>query len=163
MCPYRKCLRFEFNEMFRRIQQSFALIVGVMSSSCSETEVVAPSPLACYTVTLGAWSSALPEELPPPPSAVQLTDSLGTQVLENGRRVVRSMPRGTVKSYPFQYWVPREEGDVLIVFSNGFTGMTMDLSPAGVNLSGTARAFFDFGSYDLTAPVQLQRGSCTDP
>jgi hypothetical protein len=109
---------------------------------------------------VGEWNAALPEPLPPPPNSVQLTDSLGTQVLENGRRVVRSMPAGSVKAYPFQYWVPREQGDVLIVFSNGFTGMTLDLAPAGEDYTGTARAFFDFGSFDLTAPVQMQRASC---
>ncbi|MGQ0641084.1 MAG: hypothetical protein ACT4P6_09995 [Gemmatimonadaceae bacterium] len=130
--------------MVRTIQQCLAVSLAA-AVACSDTEVTAPSPLACYALTLGAWSGQLPEPLPPPPTALQLTDSLGTQVLENGRRVVRSMPHGSVKAYPFQYWVPREQGDLLVVFSNGFTGMTLDLTPSGAgaaNFSGTARAFF---------------------
>lgn len=139
-----------------------ACLIVVVSAftACDEKSIVAPSSLACYTLTLGAWSAPLPEPLPPPPSGLQLTDSLGTYILENGRRVVRSMPTGSVKAYPFQFWEAREGGDVLIVFSNGFTGMTMDLAPAGENLSGTARAFFDFGTFDLTASVQLARNTC---
>ncbi|MGH7712515.1 MAG: hypothetical protein ACREOG_14590 [Gemmatimonadaceae bacterium] len=81
-------------------------------------------------------------------------------MLENGRRVVLSLPPGSIKAYPFQYWVPRERGDMLVVFSNGFTGMTLDLAPTGEDFSGTARAFFDFGTFDLTALVQLARNSC---
>jgi len=146
--------------MFRRIQQCFALVIAGVAAGCSENDIATPSPLACYTVSLGAWNNELPEPLPPPPGALQLTDSLGTNILENGRRIVRSLPPGTSKAYPFQYWVPREEGDVLVVFSNGFTGMTFDLAASGANLNGTARAFFDFGAFDLTAPVQLQRSRC---
>lgn len=102
----------------------------------------------------------MPEQLPPPPAKLQLTDSLGTTILENGRRVVRSMPVGSIKAYPFQFWEPREQGDVLVIFSNGFTGMTMDLAPVLGGLSGTARAFFDFGTFDVSASVQLTRASC---
>lgn len=148
--------------MFRFIQQScvVAFVIGVVACANEATTAPVPSALACFTLSLGGWNSALPEPLPAPPSALQLTDSLGTQILENGRRIVRNMPAGSGKSYPFQYWVPREHGDVLIVFSNGFTGMTIDLAPAGENFTGTARAFFDFGTFDLTAPVEMQRVGC---
>ncbi|MGH7696917.1 MAG: hypothetical protein ACRENH_18140 [Gemmatimonadaceae bacterium] len=112
-------------------------------------------------MTLGQWNAALPEQLPAPPTKLQLTDSLGTTVLENGRRVVRSMPAGSVKAYPFQFWEAREQGIVLVIFSNGFTGMTMDLAPSASGLSGTARAFFDFGTFDVRASVQLARASCS--
>ncbi len=137
---------------------TFTLCVVV---GCRTEPTTAPAPLGCYSLTLGPWSEALPERLPPPPSKLQLTDSLGTTVLENGRRVVRSMPPGSIKAYPFQFWEPREQGDVLVIFSNGFTGMTMDLVPAAGGLSGTARAFFDFGTFDLSATVQLARASCS--
>jgi hypothetical protein len=148
--------------MFQFIQQSCVVAFGIGLLACSYETITEPlpSPVACYTLSLGAWNTALPEPLPPPPNALQLTDSLGTQVLENGRRVVRNMPAGSTKSYPFQYWVPREQGDLLLVFSNGFTGMTIDLTPTGANFSGTARGFFDFGSFDVTAPVQMQRTAC---
>ena len=146
--------------MFRTLKHSLFIFVVILVSACDESPITAPSPLACYTLSLGTWSDGLPEPLPPPPSSLQLTDSLGTSVLENGRRIVRSMPAGSVKAYPFQYWTPREEGDVFVVFSNGFTGMTLDLAPEGDDLHGTARAFFDFGTFDLTAPVQLTRRAC---
>ena len=144
--------------MFRIAYRLSSLVTFAMFASCAEESITAPpSPLACYELTLGAWSGELPESLAAPPSALQLSDSLGTQILEDGRRVVLSTP----KAYPFQYWEPREGGDVLVVFSNGFTGMVMDLAPSGDNLSGTARAFFDFGTFDLTAPVQLDRRACS--
>jgi hypothetical protein len=38
--------------------------------------------------------------------------------------------------------------------------MTMDLAPVPGGLSGTARAFFDFGTFDVSASVQLTRASC---
>jgi hypothetical protein len=127
--------------MLRSIQLSSAAFLFVVFGCANNSITEVPSPLACYTLTLGAWGPELPEQLPPPPAAVQLTDSLGTSVLENGKRVVRSMPAGTPKAYPFQYWVPREQGDVFIVFSNGFTGMTIDLAPQGDDFTGTAHAF----------------------
>lgn len=49
---------------------------------------------------------------------------------------------------------------VLVIFSNGFTGMTMDLARSAGGLSGTARAFFDFGTFDVSASVQLTRAAC---
>lgn len=70
------------------------------------------------------------------------------------------MPAGSIKAYPFQFWEPREQGIVLVIFSNGFTGMTMDLAPAAGGLSGIARTFFDFGTFDVSASVQLTRASC---
>ena len=146
--------------MFRSLSRYCYLVIVCICAACDENAVAAPLPLACYTLTLGAWNAPLPEPLPPPPLALQLTDSLGTQILENGRRIVRSLPAGSARAYPFQFWEAREQGDVLIVFSNGFTGMTMDLVPAGNNYSGTARAFFDFGTFDLRAPVQLTRTEC---
>jgi hypothetical protein len=146
--------------MLRSLSRYCYLVVVSLFAACNDHAIVAPSPLACYTLALGAWNEPLPEPLPAPPLALQLTDSLGTQVLENGRRVVRSLPAGSAKAYPFQFWEAREGGDVLIVFSNGFTGMTMDLVPAGDNLSGTARAFFDFGTVDRRASVQLTRNTC---
>lgn len=147
--------------MVRSIQLGSVALIYVVAGCASNSIMDVPSPLACYTLTLGAWGPELPEQLPPPPTAVQLTDSLGTAVLENGKRVVRSMPIGTPKAYPFQYWVPRERGDVFMVFSNGFTGMSMDLAPQGDDLTGTAHAFFDFGNFDVSAPVQLRRSSCS--
>lgn len=148
----------ELLKMLRHIFfSSFTLCV---LAGCRTEPTTAPAPLGCYSLTLGAWSAELPEPLPPPPAQLQLTDSLGTTVLENGRRVVRSMPAGSVKAYPFQFWEPREQGDVLVIFSNGFTGMTMDLAPVPAGLSGTARAFFDFGTFDVSASVQLTRASC---
>ncbi len=138
----------------------FAAITLCLLVGCRTEPTTAPAPLGCYSLTLGTWSADLPEPLPAPPSKLQLTDSLGTNILENGRRVVRSMPPGSSKAYPFQFWDPREQGDVLVIFSNGFTGMTMDLARAAGGLSGTARAFFDFGTFDVSAPVQLARASC---
>ncbi len=139
----------------------FATFTLCVLAGCRTEPTTAPVPLGCYSLTLGTWSAELPEPLPEPPGKLQLTDSLGTIVLENGRRVVRSMPAGSIKAYPFQFWEPREQGDVLVIFSNGFTGMTMDLAPAVGGLSGTARAFFDFGTFDVRASVQLARASCS--
>lgn len=146
--------------MRRCAAYSRALIAVVLLSGCAASSIVDSAPPACYSVALGAWSTELPEPLPAVPLLVQLTDSLGGNVLENGRRVLRSMPPGSVKAYPFQYWVPREEGLVLIVLSNGFTGMTMDVAPQDNNYDGVAHAFFDFGTFDVSAPVQLTRAAC---
>lgn len=146
--------------MRRCLARGRAFIAVVLLSGCAASSIVDSAPEACYRVTLGAWNGELPEQLPAVPPLVQFTDSLGTNVLENGRRVLRSMPPGSVKAYPFQYWVPREQGLLLIVLSNGFTGMTMDLAPHGLNYDGVARGFFDFGTFDVSAPVQLTRAAC---
>jgi hypothetical protein len=148
----------EFLEMLRHILVGTYTLCVV--ASCRSEPTTVPAPLGCYSLTLGQWSAELPEPLPAPPTKLQLSDSLGTTVFENGRRVVRSMPAGSVKAYPFQFWEAREQGIVLVIFSNGFTGMTMDLAPSAGGLSGTARAFFDFGTFDLSASVQLTRAAC---
>jgi hypothetical protein len=137
-----------------------AFIAVVALSGCAASSIVDTAPASCYRVTLGSWNTELPEQLPAAPPLVQFSDSLGSNVLENGRRVLRSMPPGSVKPYPFQYWVPREQGLLLVVLSNGFTGMTMDLAPQGSNYDGVARGFFDFGTFDVSAPVQLTRAAC---
>jgi hypothetical protein len=143
-----------------RARAVVACAILAASAACASDALVAPSSDACYAIALGAWNELLPEALPPLPAIVQLTDSMGSQVLENGRRVIVAMPVGTPKPYLFQWWEPRGGDEVRLVFSTGFTGITIDATPQGTAWSGTARAFYDFGSYDLHAPATLARTSC---
>lgn len=70
------------------------------------------------------------------------------------------MPVGSPKPYPFQWWEPRGGNEVRLVFSTGFTGMSIDATPEGTGWSGTARAFFDFGDDDPRARATLAQTSC---
>ena len=128
-----------------RLSLCLSFVVVSLCMACADESIVAPSPLAATRSHLGAWNAPFLNRCRHRRSRCSSQDSLGTQILENGRRVVRSLPAGKREGLPFQFWERARRWDVSIVFSNGFTGMTMDLRCAGDNYSGTALAFFDFG------------------
>jgi hypothetical protein len=135
------------------------LLFAAIAFSCSSEDALAPLPLACFDVSLGTWAPALPELLPPVPATIRLTDSLGVEGLESGRMQVLAVPAAS-ESYRWSWWDRRGGDSVRVVFSTGFTGVTLHLVRRGDDLEGSASAFFDFTSESPEATAQLTRTGC---
>ena len=58
------------------------------------------------------------------------------------------------------YWRSFTDGEVRLVFSTGFSGLTMRLRLEGANLVGTASTFWDFIRKAQKAKVQATKVPC---
>jgi len=136
-----------------------AYICAAFALACSAEEALAPIPLACFSVSLGSCAPDLSEPLPPPPGAIRLTDSLGADGLESGRTLVSAVPTAA-ESYRWSWWEQRGADSLHIVFSTGFTGITLHLVRRGNDFEGSASAFFDFTAESPEATARLTRTAC---
>jgi hypothetical protein len=135
------------------------LLFAAIAFSCSSEDAVTPIPLACFAVSLGTWAPALPEPLPPVPATIRLTDSLGVDGLESGRMQVMAVPAES-ESYRWAWWDRRGGDSLRVVFSTGFTGVTLHLTRRGSDFEGSAAAFFDFTYESPEATARLTRTDC---
>jgi hypothetical protein len=135
------------------------LLFTVIALGCSADDATAPISHACFNVSLGAWAPDLPEPLPPLPAVIRLTDSLGVDGLESGRKQVLSVPAENA-GYRWAWWEQSSTDSLRVVFSTGFTGVTLLLARGGDDFEGAAGAFFDFTSESPSATARLTRTGC---
>lgn len=141
----------------RRTVIGFLFTVNVFG--CSADDATAPVSHACFNVSLGMWAPDLPEPLPPLPAVIRLIDSLGVDGLEVGRKQVLSVPPENA-GYRWAWWEQSRADSLRVVFSTGFTGVTLLLAARGDDFEGAAGAFFDFSSDAPSATARLTRTGC---
>jgi hypothetical protein len=143
------------------LRTSFVIAAAciALGAACSAEDALLPIPLACFTVSLGAWTPSLPEALPPLPTGIRLTESLGTEGLEAGRQQIAAVP-ASEESYRWSWWEQRGTDSLGVVFSTGFTGVSLRLARRGNDFEGSASAFFDFTSESPSATARLTRSAC---
>ena len=142
------------------LRRSFlAASAAALALACSADQAVLPLPLACFSLSLGTWTPDLPEALPPVPAAIRLTDSAGTDGLESGRLQIAAIP-AVAESYRWSWWEQRTADSIGVVFSTGFTGVSLRLARRGNDFEGSASAFFDFTAETPAATARLTRRSC---
>lgn len=142
-----------------RTRTVIKLLFTAVAFACSAGDATAPVRLACFNVSLGAWAPDLPEPLPPLPTMIRLTDSLGVDGLESGRKQVLPVPAEN-SSYRWAWWEQSSRDSLRVVFSTGFTGVTLLLARWGDDFEGAAAAFFDFTSDTPSATARLTRTDC---
>ena len=117
----------------------------------------------CYELQLTKWSPAISlgadEKFVTPPKRIALTETIDSSW--GSQHAFKVLPTGgaTPSVHRLAYWTS-DAHQVHIVFSTGFSGLTMDLEPQGSNLVGTAHTAWDFSRTAQTSHVVATRISC---
>ena len=137
-----------------------SLLVAVFSLTPPTT----PTPqdaapyVGCYQLTLGPWEPKLdlgPDEAyVSMPSAIRLSDEIGRQGFERGRFLLRDLPGDRPGKGPPSYWRIEGKGQIVLVWTDGFTVVKAELSRRKSELRGRAETHWDF-------PREIQRRDVT--
>lgn len=135
-------------------------ILGLIGCEESTSEPAFEEAAGCYDLTLGAWNGQADEVLVLP-QTIELRDELGTDGMENGRRLVRPFPDTDNRSYPWAFWEPLASDSIRVIWSTGFTGIGMRVARRPSGYTGLAESFLDYPGNTAQAPVTLERRVCT--
>lgn len=112
-------------------------------------EVPVASFAGCYDLTVGRWwpwSFGEETKYVTPPSLVRLLPERGTKGFEKDGFIIRTLPtrKGMVsgRGGP-SYWQIRTGNRIDLVWTDGFTGVTLTLEKSGDELHGWAHPQFD--------------------
>jgi len=133
-------------------------------------KTTAESFAGCYVLKLGRWWPwGFGEEgkggffLVTPPSRIQLLQKHGTQGFEQDGFLIRPIKGTTPGRGGPAYWLIGSNGQVNLVWNDGFTGVTLALGKDKKGgLSGWAHPHFDYPVVPHIARVTAQRIACSD-
>jgi hypothetical protein len=131
-----------------RVFSATVLAIGVFP--LTSVRCLAGDVAGCYQLQLSPWTPTLSlgedEIFILPPSKIALTATPGHTWDPHGFKVTPSggAPQSIHKA---SYWT-RNGHHLRIVWTTGFSGLTMDLRERGSNLEGTARTFWEFSKED---------------
>jgi hypothetical protein len=138
------------------------------SHSEAKKETSPASFAGCYVVKLGRWLpwgfSGEGKDgffLVTPPSRIQLSLEQGTKGFERDYLLIRPI-KGTApgRGGP-SYWLVQSNGQVDLIWNDGFTGVALELEKYADELRGWAHPHFDAPTFIArTARVTAQRISC---
>jgi hypothetical protein len=111
----------------------------------------APTPAAfegCYEVKLGRWWPwGFGEEnaYVTPPTRIQLLGEHGTRGFEQDKLLIRTIPRQDRPSGSREssFWSTKSQSQLLLTWTDGFVGVTLDLTKNRDELNGWAHPHFD--------------------
>ncbi len=119
--------------------------------------------VGCYELKLGRWwpwSLGEDAEFVTPPSHLELRAEHGADGFEQNGFVLRGIP-AAAPSRRKSYWLPRS-GGVDLVWTDGFTGLSVALSGNRNELHGWARPHFDASRFVAHfARVIARRTDCS--
>jgi hypothetical protein len=148
----------------RRLGTLAALVILAAHGSCASTREITPEAVSgCYQLQLTAWQPAFPlggdAEFVTPPDRMNLTLDKPEHPWRKGSFVVRPAPGSRDTIHTSGEWVLSDE-KLEILWTTGFSGLTVDLSPTRHGFQGIARTFWDFPRATQTAGVEATRASC---
>lgn len=119
----------------------------------------------CYELTLSPWFPDLKlgedEEFITPPHRIQLFATKGTERWEADGYIVRPAPGIKASIHRGAYWLPKGPKTLEIVWTTGFSGLTMQLKTSDAEvLRGKAATFWNFSRKKQTAEVVARRVDC---
>ena len=140
-----------------------ATLALAISISLTISVTCAAGDLAgCYELKLSHWSPAISlgadEAFISPPSRVELTTTPEHTWDAHGFKVTAAAG-ASPSVHTFSYWTS-DGHHVHIKWTNGHSGLTMDLDVRGSDLVGTAQTFWDFSRPEQTSHVVATRISC---
>lgn len=111
----------------------------------------APLPTSfagCYELKMGRWwpwGFGKENVYVVPPNRIQLLAERGTRGFEQGELLVRTIPRQERPSGSREssFWSVESQNQVLLTWTDGFVGVSLDLAKSGDELSGWAHPHFD--------------------
>ena len=120
--------------------------------------------IGCWTVSLEAWRPVMrlgaDTIFSTPPKTIEIPAVRGTASFEAGGWIVRPAPGVRPSIHRFSYLVFVAPDSVRIVWTTGFSGLTMRLGLKGGSLRGTAETFWDFGRPPQVAQATLTHARC---
>jgi hypothetical protein len=148
------------NSIKGRILGTILLSLGM--SLLSSANCFSDDLSGCYELKLSKWVPSLmlgdDEKFISPPSRVVLTTTPDRIWDPQGFRVIPA--NGVAPSvHTFSFWVSHAD-HIRIKWTNGHSGLSMDLKRHGSNLAGTARTFWDFARPQQTSDVIATKIRC---
>jgi hypothetical protein len=139
-------------------------VVTAQDNLKREQEVVKPENIqGCYELTLSPWRPSLrigeDYEFITPPHRVQLLAERGTQGWEQDGYIVKPAPGVRPSIHRGSYWRPQKES-IEIVWTTGFSGLSMDLKVEGDVMRGEAKSFWDFPRREQKSDVVARKVDC---
>ncbi len=139
-----------------------------MPGNASERETTPYT--GCYELNMGRWwpwSFGEDTKYVTPPNRIELLPQLGTQGFEKDRLLIRSIPvqiRVVSGGRRASFWEVRHKNRLNLVWTDGFTGVTLNLEQQGPDLHGWAHPHFDAARLiPRIARAKLQRIPCDAP
>jgi hypothetical protein len=124
----------------------------------------------CYQLTIGKWWPwAFGEDTKyvTPLSRIRLLSEHGTKGFEQDGFLLRTIPRkeeAPAGSRESSYWLARSTNQIYLIWTDGFTGVTLMLEKKGDELSGWAYPHFDAAKLiPRRAHVVARRIACDAP
>jgi len=142
--------------------------VSAQDNPKREQEVVKPENIqGCYELTLSPWRPNLrigeDFKFITPPHRVQLFAERGTQGWEQDGYIVKPAPGVPSSIHRGSYWLPKKEHWIEILWTTGFSGLSMDLRVEGDVMRGEAKSFWDFPRQQQKADVVARKVDCQSP
>jgi hypothetical protein len=140
-------------------------LVTLCGSAAAQELAPPPAGVAgCYELRLAAWTPAMrlgaDTVFVRPPLRVELDTVRGSESIGRNGYVVRPAPATPPSIHRFSYWVPEDSGRIRLVWTTGFSGLSMRLQAEGDTSRGVAETFWDFGRPRQTANVVATRVAC---
>jgi hypothetical protein len=137
-----------------------------------QTQAVLPTTAfeGCYELKLGRWwpwSFGEDTQFVIPPSKIRLLSIKDTVGFEENGYLIRRIPPtqgSTSGRRQFSYWQVKSDSHVELIWTNGFSGVTLGLEKHGDELRGWAHPHFDFPTFiPRIMHVTAHRIACDAP
>ena len=116
----------------------------------------------CYKLHMGRWwpwSLGEDAKFATPPNQFELTLQRATEGFAQGQLIIRQEPSGG-RSWRISYWIPTGTNEAAAVWSDGFSGVSINLTKHSDELRGWAHAHFDVWRPPHIARVTALRIAC---
>lgn len=118
----------------------------------------------CYELALSHWEPHLDlgadQSFITPPQRVRLSTEPGPNGIEIRGYLLKPVPADKPSIHRWSFWKPEADRNVFLVWTTGFSGLTMTLHPEGTDLKGQAKTFWDFGRIEQRADVLARKIEC---
>lgn len=133
-----------------------------------KSQLVKPENIqGCYELTLSPWRPDLrlggDAVFITPPNRIQFLAERGTKGWEAEGYVVKPALGVKPSIHRGSYWLPKSPQSIEVVWTTGFSGLTMVLKINGTDLRGKAKSFWDFPRKEQTADVVAHKVDCEKP
>lgn len=122
-----------------------AVITGIAVAQNNEPQISAKPFVGCYQLHLGRWwpwGFGDDSSFVSVPRTIELLSERGKDGFEKNEFLVRAIP-ATASSRRKSYWRPTGDTKVSLFWTDGFTGVTVNLEKDEGVLSGWAHPHFD--------------------
>lgn len=135
--------------------------------SRDKPQFVAPESIeGCYELALSDWQPNLKlgEDVIfiTPPHRIQLFAEPGKEGWESNGYIVKPAPGVRASIHRGAWWLPKGPTTIEIVWTTGFSGLSMSLKLEGSELRGKAFSSWDFDRTKQTAEVVARRVDCQE-